>query len=65
MKALAWRFWWRVLCLLLVPVQLLTSAAVHSMHWLVRAADDAEVEMLLAQVARRVAAKRRGAGGRP
>lgn len=68
MKALAFWLRWRLLCLLLAPVQLLTSVVVRAMRWLATAADDAEVEMLLATVEHRIAAKRRrgqrtGAGG--
>lgn len=59
MKALAWRLWWRVLCVLLVPVQCLVCWSIWLMRHLSRAADDAELEMLLATVEQRIAAKRR------
>lgn len=62
MSALVLRLRWRVLCLLLAPVQLLTSAAVRLMRWLARAADEAEIDMLIAVAQQRIRAKQRRAG---
>lgn len=62
MNALVLRMRWRVLCLLLASVQLLTSAVVRLMRWLARAADEAEIDMLIAVAQQRIRAKQRGAG---
>lgn len=67
MKALAWRLlWlrvvWRALCLLLAPAQWLAGAVVRAVRALARAADDAEVEVLLALTEQRIRAKRQRAG---